>query len=217
MHSILYPLTCGFLKVKVFNLLIRDSYKLGNNNTCRADKSYIHKGHCLEIKDLFHGFESFCFDSKFYNKNLTVVKKLLFDVGKASCTKKEEILQIFSENYWGRLTLDEKKTHTLRNCNGCLSDKRFKNGLSRFPVNKKSKIYYAKALAHGLIPSPKRKPLKDITNTVAKTKITKREENRIKKQVVREFEAIKNASAINRYVLLLFPFKGFIFGSTRKH
>ena len=63
------------------------------------------------------------------------------------------------------------------------------------------KFIYAKAKKYSLIRDgkPKRKPLNDITNTTKK--ITKREENRIRKQVVRECEAIKNASAINRYII----------------
>ena len=169
------PLTCGFLKIKVFHLLVRDSYKLGNNNTCVAAKSDIYKEHCLEIKDFFHGFESFCFDSKFYNRNLIVVKKLLFDVGKTA-SNKQQVLEIFSEKCWQKLTIEEKRTHTLKDCNGCLSNDKFKRGFSYFPVNKRCKALYAKAKKHGLIREPKRKSLKETTNTT------------------------NNETAINRYV-----------------
>ena len=64
------PLTCGFLKVKVFHLLLRDSHKLGNNSSHTVDKSNTYKLHCQEIKDYFDGILSFDIDSAFYAKHL---------------------------------------------------------------------------------------------------------------------------------------------------
>ena len=82
------PLTCEFLKVKAFHLLVRDSYKLGkNDNASKKDKSDIYDGHCKEIKDYFNGLKSFCFDSKFHSRSLIAVQKILIDIGRTASDK----------------------------------------------------------------------------------------------------------------------------------
>ena len=85
------PLTCGFLKIRVYNLLVRDSHKLGKNNSSTFDKSYIYQFHCQEVKDYFDGIESFNIKPAFYAKYLVSIKKILFE---------DDILNIFSEKTW---------------------------------------------------------------------------------------------------------------------
>ncbi|XP_066932129.1 uncharacterized protein [Clytia hemisphaerica] len=189
------PLTCGFLKVKVFNLLVRDCYKLGKLSACTVDKSNTYEIHCREIKEYFCGVETFDINSAYYAKNLVGIRKILLDIGKSTSVArppKEEILNTFSEKIWKRLSQCEKELHSLKDCKGCLSFRTFKTGLSLFPVSKKARVHYAKAKKNGLIREPKRTPLADISN------FTKQQQDKIKRQVIKECETIKNASAINR-------------------
>ena len=183
------PLTCGFLKTKIFNLLLRDQHKLGSNNANTIDKSFIYKCHCVEIHDFFDKLDSFRISQDFYSRNLTGVKQILLNAGKKSSEIKGSILETFSDENWMRLSLDEKTLHSPKDCQGCLNDKKFKKGLSLFPINKKGKANYAKAKRHGLV----REALNDITNISVK-----RKEELIKKQVVKDIEDIKSSSAVER-------------------
>ena len=193
------PLTCGFLKIKVFDLLVRDTFKLGKNSNCTVDKSNTYQIHCQEIKQCFDGIPSFDIKPDYYAKHSVGIKKILCDIGNSISTRssKEKVLNIFSETAWKRLSPCERELHSLKDCEGCLSDRIYKTGLSLFPVNKKARALYSKAKKYGLIrDNKKRQPLVDITN------LTKRQLEEIKRQTVKECETIRNSSAINRYVIV---------------
>ena len=185
------PLTCGFLKVKVFNLLVRDSYEI-RDAKCTAETGEIYKRHCKEVKEFFElSGDAFDFKQDLYRKNLTSVGGVLKELSKSNASFKQNILQTFSKESWERLERDEKEKHQPENCNACLSNRKFKLALSQFPV--KGPIFKSKAKKYGLI----RAPLGDITNQMNE----KNKEELIKKKTVKDIEDIKKSTAVVRYVL----------------
>ena len=117
------PLTCGFLKVKVFNLLVRDSYEI-RDAKCTEETGEVYKRHCKEVKDFFELCgDAFDFKQEFYRKNLTTIGGVLKELSKSNANFKQNILQTFSEESWERLAIDEKEKHQPENCKACLSNR----------------------------------------------------------------------------------------------
>ena len=185
------PVTCGFLKVKVFNLLLRDTYEL-RTIACKADIGEIFKGHCKEIGEFFGCLSSGAFDidTKSYRKNLVPIKDIFSTLSQNNPAKKQVILETFNENEWARLERDEKEKHEPQKCNGCLNNRKFKNALSQFPIS--GPVYKSIAKKYGLI----KKPLGDITNKLSE----KKKEELIQRKAVKAIEEIKKSTAVVRYV-----------------
>ena len=177
------PVTCGFLKVKVFNLLLRDTYEL-RNVAYKVDIGEIFKRHCEEIREFFGCLASGAFDIdvESYRKSLVPIKEIFSKLSQNNPGNKQVILETFNENEWARLERDEKEKHEPQKCNGCLNNRKFKYGLCQFPIS--GPIYTSIAKKHGLI----RKPLCDITNKVSE----KKKEELIQRNAVKAIEEIKN-------------------------
>ena len=181
------PLICGFFKVKVFNLVTKDSDKLGKNNTDKYEIGAILSNHCKELNTYFNT-NTFEITKEFYRRCYSVIAEILRSLRRANAEKFKIILEAFNDESWEKLSLDGKKKHSLNECRGCLEDQKFKNGLAQFPI--KAKPFIAKARKYGLI---KKQPLKDITNISENKK-----EEIIKRNVVRQIENIKKKTTVAR-------------------
>ena len=185
------PLTCVFLKVKVFNLLVRYTHELRKTNY-NVETGAIYKRHGQEVKEFFEnggsGDGDFDFNVEFY-KNFTSIRDVFKLLKQHNARNKQNILETFSDESWDRLEREEKQKHQPKDCKGCLGNRKFKLALSQFPV--KGQAFKSKAKMHGLV----RAPLGDITNKMNE----KRKEELIRKQTVKDIEENKKSTAVIRY------------------
>ena len=184
MYSAKDPLTCGFLKVKVFKLLSGSGYALRYAGTHEVNSIYT--GHRESIRSFF-GSTKFEIPAEIYKTKLTPLKDVFRKISK-SAPNKTLILQTFSSESWEKLDKVAKEKHTPSDCKGCLENRRFKNALSLFPITGNDHILKAKT--HGLF----RKPLGDITNKLS----AKKQEELIKKKVVKQIEERKKTTTVAR-------------------
>ena len=178
------PLTCGFLKVKVFQLLTASCYGLRGGD--KQDIGVIYAEHCANIK-AWLGSE-FEFSTDHYKFNLVPLRDIFRKLSQNSPKKKTIITQTFSDESWEKLDNAAKRKHTPGDCEGCLENRRFKNGLSQFPI--KGNQYILKAKKYGLI----REPLSDVTNKIS----LKKQEELIKRKTVKQIEEMKKKTAVVR-------------------
>ena len=169
---------------------------MGKFNCSTLQKRDIFSSHCKELKDVLqHGDCNF--DESLYPKFSSAIVDQFKLLSRNNPDKRKIILENFSRESWEKLTLEEKKKHSVIDRKGCLGFSSLKHGLSLFPI--KAEIIISKAKKHGLI----RKPLQDITNFTEKQK-----EQKIKRKLVRQIEEKKEKTAVARYgfhfVYLLF-------------
>lgn len=183
------PLTCGFFKVKVYELMLRDCKILGKNDCDTKGKSEVFMEHCREIKEFFIEGR-FDFDENQYKTIGPVISDIFKLLTRNAAEKKRVILRNFNRESWEKLALEERRKHSLFDCKGCRGNQNFKHGLSMFPI---PNFYKNIAQNPGLI----RKPLQDISN-ISPAVAQKQRENKIKRDLVKEIEKIKESTAVAR-------------------
>ena len=187
MFSARNPLTCGFLKVKVFNLLVKDAYELRGETSVHAIAD-IHKKHCADIKEFF-GMAAYDFTLQSYTSNLLSANEVFRTLTRNKPKSKSIIMDTFSEESWKKLAITKKEKHSPGDCKGCHENRKFKNAMCHFPI--KGNTYKSLAKKHGLIT---RKPLWDITNVASEKKMVEK----IQRDTVKAIEKVKKRSAIVR-------------------
>lgn len=184
------PLTCGFLKVKAYNLHLKDTYQLRDEKDCNVIGE-IYKKHCSDIKEFF-GMEEYDISPKLYKNNLLSVKEIFRKLGKDKPKCKAAILETFSKDAWEKLEASEKVKHSPGDCKGCLETRKFKLALAQFPV--KGNTYISKAKKHGLI----RRTLGDITNLTNVSVSAKKMKQIVQKETVKQIAIMKKNTAVVR-------------------
>lgn len=159
--SIIDPLTCGFSKVAVYNILL-DKFGI-KKDTKELPKHYKSR----LFKRQFIEFNSY-FDVENNNKYEIVYKtftdnfpKILENVNSLKIKQKDtkkEIWDTFSHENWKKLS--DKQKHSIFDCQGCLKKLELKTVLAKFPI--KSLKHKTKAKKFGLF---REQILSDITNT----------------------------------------------------
>ena len=143
--SLLDPLCCGFAKVAVIKMTLR--FGFGDNRMKRENKakSECYKDNYSVLKTMFPhcSFEDYQLNK--FIKNCLKLRILHGNILKLDWEKKLIMVTFDPFNF---SKLENKKEHTLFNCNGCL--KYFKKSLSHFPINKSSAHYLKKAKEAGL-------------------------------------------------------------------
>ena len=158
--SILDPLSCGFAKVFVYELLIKDSHCLGKVE--HSVISNIYHEHFNQYLAHFSTGKSFDVSYDHYRRNFIKIKDSILSLGKASAEKKLKLLKTFSCKEWNELKANDKSKHSLENCKACLSHEKFRIALASLPVKRKD--LKRKAVEAGLY-LPKRKVLLEATAT----------------------------------------------------
>ena len=180
------PFICGFFKVKVYQLMLNYGTVLGKNDCDNRKKGDVYLEQCQEIKDYFTEGR-FDFDSSKYRKIGPEILDVFKSLARNAPDKKRIILQNFDRESWEKLALLKKREHSLFDCKGCLKNKNFKHGLSMFPI---PNVFKAKAQRLGLI----RKPLQDISN-ISPGVAQKQREKRIKRDLVKKIEKVKEITS----------------------
>ncbi|XP_065678700.1 uncharacterized protein LOC136093585 [Hydra vulgaris] len=125
--SIIDPLSCGYVKVIVFNLLMSKA-----SLQQRID----------EYNSIFScQKENFAVSNDIHRRNFPKIKAKLCYLSKRHSAKKKIIMDTFSLNAWIKLSLTEKCRHRFSNCQECV--KLNANVLSLIPTN--TKFYKKKA------------------------------------------------------------------------
>ena len=139
--SILDPVTCGFVKVGVFEIFTSE-HKLKKENN---ESKKIFKGRLLSQQyDTFHKhYSNFIIIYKTFKENFPKIVANIRSIGKRRPKTKETVLNTFSLKEWENLTETQKEKHSVENCSGCLKSKTYSNVLKQFPV--KGNSYKKKA------------------------------------------------------------------------
>ena len=121
------PFTCGFFKVKVYELMSKHHTILGKNESYHRGKNEVYLDHCREIKE-FLNEGHFDFDGNKYKSIGPVISDIFKSLSRNAPEKKRTVLQNFNRESW--LALEEKRKHFIIDCKGCLGNINFKHGLS---------------------------------------------------------------------------------------
>ena len=159
--SLIDPLSCGFAKIAVFNILPTKLDLLKDE----GGKSNEYKGKVLKVKynqyiTYFSEMDTFNVE---YRQFVQSFKKIIFNIKgleKSYRHKKQEILTPFSKNEWDNLSYEVKKRHSLTGCDGCM-----KNLVYQKTLAITDKKLQQKASKTGLY---RDNVLADITNLVVK-------------------------------------------------
>ena len=125
MPSILDPLTCGFAKVRCYCIFTC------NNSTKCVERDTLLARRYAEFCNTFNDVETFHIDLRFF-RNFRCIVKNLQKLGKSNKTGKLDAIQFFSLQNWKALTTEEKKQHSLFNCQGYTEDLLYKSKLALF-------------------------------------------------------------------------------------
>lgn len=109
---LLDPLTCGFAKVYFYEVLVKDSYRLGKN-VSQSDTAVCYHEHFNNFIVLFkdgNGFVDFSYEQ--YKKSALKLKQMFVNIGKSSVYRKNAILTEFSLDAWRKLKLKDKESHS---------------------------------------------------------------------------------------------------------
>ena len=131
--SVLDPLTCGFAKVLLYNILTEPH----NMHKQESEPTKNFKGRILEMQytKFQEHFRSENFDVSYtcFKDNFPNIVANIRGLNKRHSVTKDEIFHIFSYEIWMKLSEDRKRKHSLHDCKGCLGNHSFKRGLSMFP------------------------------------------------------------------------------------
>ena len=157
MNQITDPLTCGFGKVLLFDVITEKiSIPRQDGETTNAFKSRI-------LQHRFSKFNKSFFKDTVSYKTFThssrKVVDLLQNLGKKHPDKKKYSWNVFHKS--NKLTPTSQQTHRLFDCNGCLKHQKYKSLLALLPM--KSAAHKSKAKQAGLY---KEKELKEVTSNV---------------------------------------------------
>lgn len=161
--SLVDPLSCGFGKIAVFQILTaqNDTKKLQSENE-NEYKSRILKGQFTKYVEMFDGYEKFDVTYKQFTNNFPKILPLIRHFrNKTQLPTKDLIVRTFAQENWKKLSEKQKALHSLSDCKGCLKSPELKSILAQFPI--KTLPHKIKAKKAGLF-SPK--VLSDITNKI---------------------------------------------------
>ena len=127
--SIISPTTCGFAKVAVYNVLTGITVKSGEKKKDLRNRQFniLQKQFSDNVEHFNFEFKSFIDNFRKLITNMAYLTK-----SKKTSPDKATILDVFSENNWVKLTVEQKQTHTLYECNGCMKDPQFKKIMGLF-------------------------------------------------------------------------------------
>ena len=162
--SIVNPLSCGFAKVAVYNIL---SSKL-NLDVVDGEKHNEYKARLLKTKyneytTYFCNIPSFNVEYRQFTRNFPKITDNIKSLEKRYKDVKKEILQTFSKTVWSDLSFEDKCAHSLMHCDDCMKKANYRKVLAKFPIRDKKLQQKAKS---GLYRDG---VLADITNTLVKT------------------------------------------------
>ena len=123
MPSILHPMTCGFAKVRCYNIFICKSWKGADGDLLSLRKS--------EFSMSFGNNESFELDTR-TSRNCNIIVKNIQALGKTNPTGKANLMHFFSSKSWNSLSHEEKTKHSVFNCLGCTGNLLYKSKLAIF-------------------------------------------------------------------------------------
>jgi len=149
--SITNPVSCGFVKVAIYELLIRDHSRLKNN----TETSLVYHEHLDFLKATFP-FVDLTYEQ--YKKQCSKVKESIFSLGKNSGDQKQNLITVFNLQHWQ--DCKQKNKHSLKVCKGCLHNEVLRIALQAIPV--KDKCAKRKATEEGLY-LPRKKYLEEVT------------------------------------------------------
>ena len=163
--SIVDPLSCGFAKVAVYNIL---SSKL-NLEMVDGEKNNEYKTRLLKTKyneytTQFCNITSFNIEYRQFTRNFTKITENIKTLEEKCREVKKEILETFSKTVRSDLSFEDKCGHSLMNCDGCMKKTNYRKALANLPI--RDKKLQQKATKSGLYRDGE---LADITNTLVKT------------------------------------------------
>lgn len=159
--SMLDPLTCGFGRAAIYQILSDKSIKRLQNENLKVYTSRVYKDQYAQYLQYFNNEkENFHVEYEHFKLKFPKITKYLDDISKRKPQLKKQILEHFSEQTWKELG-EQRQRHCLNDCKGCLKDKKSRNFLSQLPV--KNRHWKNKADQAGLY---KKKALEDLTNTI---------------------------------------------------
>ena len=163
--SIVDPLGCGFAKVAVYHIL---SSKL-NLEVVDWERHNEYKARLLKTKHnkyttYFCDITSFNIEHRQFTRNFSKITDNIKSLEERYREVKKEILELFSKTVWSDLSFEDKCTHSLMNCDGCMKKTNYRKALAKFPI--RDKKLQQKAANSGLYRDG---VLADITNTLVKT------------------------------------------------
>ncbi|XP_065653932.1 uncharacterized protein LOC136080770 isoform X2 [Hydra vulgaris] len=168
MASILHPLTCGFAKIAAYNAFnIKIDRESDEGTQIYTSRKYKYQYNQFQNQFQIENNNNFVLSySLFVSKYKQILKNIRL-LGKTSPSIKTEVMQEFSLERWGCLTVKQKTDHRIKDCLGCQNEIKFKYYLSQFP--NRSKSYQSIAVKKGLLKHKlydKELMLNDITNTI---------------------------------------------------
>ena len=116
MQSILEPTTCGYDKIKAYNIF---------NQGLKGQS--IHEK-LVEFTTFFNNQQVDVDKFKRFKK----IKDSMRQLGKTNNERKMEVLEFFSESKWNAMTNEEKQKHRIFKCPGCKSDFFYRTRLAMF-------------------------------------------------------------------------------------
>ena len=138
-NSILDPLTCGFSKVRCYNLFTCKSYKCLGKDLVSARYE--------DFCNTFDNVDAFMVDKTRFKRFISIVKNIQ-NLGKRDKKGKADVLAFFSFHNWNSLNEHEQKNHSLLDCKGCTENLVYKSKLANlktlrihFEVKRSKKNY----------------------------------------------------------------------------
>ena len=143
--SLLDPLSCGFLKVAVYEIITTHSKRVIQS---KREKSEDYDEMYHSMKELFISFDFDGFGKDKFVKICGKLKQLFANLFKDGLEKKMKVMMTFGSHNWVKLDQKERESHRLFDCNQCL--KKYRIPLSYFPINKANRAFKKRAVEAGL-------------------------------------------------------------------
>ena len=122
MPSILDPMSCGFAKIRCYDIFTSKKIKSVDNVSPLEMK---HR----EFNSSFNELESFRVNQRVFKRFDRIVKNLQ-KVGNVNKVGKSEVINFLSLQRWITLTADQKNEHSVFNCKGCTDNLVYKSKLA---------------------------------------------------------------------------------------
>ena len=145
------------------------------------------RAHCVEVGDV---------DYTWYKNNENRAKTIIQNLNKRCKENRALLEKVFGKESWLALTDEERKSHRLISCPICTKSKRYIGPLQLLVGNKKHRTAYATAEKAGLV--PKKKSQKE---PPVKPKIRKSDEEKIRRQAVKDIENQWKKTSVLRFLL----------------
>ena len=193
--SLLDPLSCGFAKVSVFQVLTEEhGLEQQSDEAMKQFRGRILRAQYKKLTDLFGNLYFNIDYTTFRNKYPRIITQMR-NIGKTNKKWKNELIATFGKEKWKELPESKRGNHSIENCNGCTNSYIYKNCLSKFPT--KCNRYKLKAKRAGLY---NRNKLVDITNKTSPKQNHQNAADRITlaKSIVKSIEKQMGETAVER-------------------